>query len=114
MGKEREWEETKNMEYMCTHHADERLSEFQANWNKSTLMVGDHVKTSFTGTTKCGESVTEHMWVYITHMGEEVEGTLDNIPIWIDDMEVGDKVYVTLKEVSAHQPGIKNLTIDHD
>ncbi len=110
----REWEENENMEYICAHHSSQRLDEFQKDWNPNTLMVGDHVKTEFEGTTDCGESVKEHMWVYVTHIGEEIEGTLDNIPVWISEMEVGDKVYVTPSEVSAHVPGIKNLAIDHD
>lgn len=59
---------------------------------------GRAVKTAF----QAADARVEHMWVQITHIEDEkLVGTLDNEPIWVEQMQLGDTVKLRRTQIEA-------------
>ncbi len=85
-----------NIRLLCKEDSNKRRIEFQ---NKiHAIKIGDNVKKEFF---EEGKS-SEHMWVcVISLLKNGIYGILNNIPIGLNNIKFGDKVFVGLKEIEA-------------
>jgi hypothetical protein len=95
-------EDPKNIAMYCDKHAPKPI---KFTGDPKTL-IGAHVKLRFaTGVPPTAEAAKrwpsgEHMWVKVSGFdGETLTGTLDNEPVFIEDIELGDEVEFTLDEI---------------
>ena len=78
--------------------AKERKINFQKNFDRYSIKVGDFVKKEFKENGK-----SEHMWVKIVSLSEKgIKGTLDNDPLFLENIKYGDSVCLKLNEIEQH------------
>ena len=85
-----------NIGLLHKDYADERITQWQKENKNTSIKVGDNVKIAFID----GDE-TEHMWVEITKVVDKdnFEGVLNNDPIVVQNIEIGDPVKVNRSQI---------------
>ncbi len=82
----------------CKKCFNQRREDFQKTFDKYSLKIGNFVKKGF----KEKEEV-EHMWVKITGLkGDRIVGILNNEPVVLKDIKLGDFVEVKFDEIENY------------
>lgn len=84
-------ESEENKKCLCENCSNKAWKEFQNNFNKYNIEVGDYIKTIF----KQKDKPTEHMWVIVDGLlNKGISGRLSNIPFELTSVKFGDQVEV--------------------
>lgn len=90
-----------NVEIICKHCHGEKYPN-KGRFRRETIKAAKSAKFLFQDI--LGEFGGEHMWLVIDHVGTKyVYGTLDNEPMWLEDLKTGDKLAMPISEVEELQ-----------
>jgi len=91
-------ENKQNIELIHKDCSDKRKKNFQKTFDKYSLEVGKFVKKEFRENKE-----VEHMWVKITALkSNKLIGILDNEPILLRNLKLGDVVEVKFNEIEDY------------
>jgi len=80
---------------ICANCSNQRRNEFQEKYPECNLKLGDYVKIAV----KDRDQV-EHMWFIVQSVdGNKIIGQLDNIPVLVTNISLGDEYGFAYKNV---------------
>lgn len=94
-------EEEENIMHICSCCSDKLHQDFQKQFDKNIIKIGDFIKTKFTEKGK-----SEHMWVKVLEIGEDnIKGNLANEPNTIKKLKVWDFVKIKFEDIENYERG---------
>jgi len=88
-------ENPNNIVKLCADCSDKRKHDFQDKLKKGDIeiCIGDYCKICF--------EHKEHMWVRVEKKlkGDKYSGKLDNVPVFVKSVKLGDKVDFSRKDI---------------
>lgn len=101
-------EDPRNIQMLCPAHVPVFIPRDELPHDNPKDYIGRHVKTRFSSGDGDDER-REWMWVKIdavTYSGDvaRLAGVLDNDPVVVDTVKLGDRVVVPMDEIAAVMP----------
>lgn len=92
-----------NIELVCPHCSDERRKAWQKENKALHITPGMYLKAGISGIGEQGDSTTEHMWIKVTSIEENlIKGILSNDPVFIINLNYGQEISIRRKDIEQH------------